>query len=103
VTDAALVSKLTRGALMVVAAGRTHKGEFSGAVLALENVGATVAGVILTMLPTKGPDAYGYGRYGYGYSYENETAESTSPISRSEPVESRKRLAPDWGKDSANG
>jgi hypothetical protein len=21
------------------------------------------------MLPTKGPDAYGYGRYGYGYGY----------------------------------
>jgi hypothetical protein len=23
----------------------------------------------LTMLPTKGPDSYGYGRYGYGYGY----------------------------------
>jgi succinoglycan biosynthesis transport protein ExoP len=24
------------------------------------------------MLPTKGPDAYGYGRYGYGYEYGSD-------------------------------
>jgi succinoglycan biosynthesis transport protein ExoP len=69
VTDAALVAKLTRGALVVVAAGRTRKGELAGAISALENVNATVSGVIMTMLPTRGPDAYGYGRYGYGYGY----------------------------------
>lgn len=97
VTDAALVSKFTRGALVVVAAGRTHKGEFAGAVAALQNVGANVAGVILTMLPTKGPDAYGYGRYGYGsYGYMPES----SPGGSDSGVP-RKRLAPDWGRDSA--
>jgi succinoglycan biosynthesis transport protein ExoP len=70
VTDAALVSKLTRGALLVVAAGRTHRAEFAGAVGVLENVDAHIAGVIMTMLPTKGPDAQGYGAYGYGkYGY----------------------------------
>jgi succinoglycan biosynthesis transport protein ExoP len=97
VTDAALVSKLTRGALLVVAAGRTHKGEFAGAVAALENVGAKVAGVILTMMPTKGPDAYGYGRYGYGgYGYATHDDASPSP---SESSANRKRLAPDWGRE----
>lgn len=99
VTDAALVSKLTTGALLVVAAGRTHKGELLGAIRALENVGANVAGVILTMLPTKGPDAYGYGRYGYGgYGYSRE--ETSAPIAA--PRESRKRLAPEWGREGAN-
>jgi succinoglycan biosynthesis transport protein ExoP len=73
VTDAAIVSKLTRGALLVVAVGRTQKGEFAAAISALENVGATIAGVIMTMMPVKGPDAYGYGRYGYGgYGYGHE-------------------------------
>jgi capsular exopolysaccharide synthesis family protein len=101
VTDAALVSKLTRGALLVVAAGRTHKGEFAGAVTALENVGATVAGVIITMLPTKGPDAYGYGRYGYGgYGYAHDTEATNTAVSEPLP-EQRRRLAPDWGRDSA--
>lgn len=100
VTDAALVSKLTRGALLVVAAGRTHKGEFAGAVAALENVGASVSGVILTMLPTKGPDAYGYGRYGYGgYGYSPEEA-AGPPATSSSSVSTRRRLAPDWGQGS---
>jgi succinoglycan biosynthesis transport protein ExoP len=100
VTDAALVSKLTRGALLVVAAGRTHKGELAGAVAALENVGASVAGVIMTMLPSKGPDAYGYGGYGYGgYEYRSEGADlgtkgDNLPVAKS-------RLSPDWGRASA--
>jgi succinoglycan biosynthesis transport protein ExoP len=101
VTDGALVSKLTRGALVVVAAGRTHKGELAGAIATLENVGANVAGVIMTMLPTKGPDAYGYGRYGYGgYGYASEAEHL--PQANNSSVEPRKRLAPDWGRDGAS-
>jgi capsular exopolysaccharide synthesis family protein len=74
VTDAAILSKLVGGALLVVAAGRANKHHVTGAIGTLENVGASVSGVILTMLPTKGPDAYGYGRYGYGYSDDAEMA-----------------------------
>lgn len=67
VTDAAVLSRLVGGALLVVAAGRTHGPQVENAIATLENVGAPLSGVILTMLPTKGPDAYGYGRYGYAY------------------------------------
>jgi succinoglycan biosynthesis transport protein ExoP len=102
VTDAALVSKLVTGALVVVAAGRTHKGEFAAAVESLQNVGANVAGVILTMLPTKGPDAYGYGRYGYGYGYASDEADADRSKVSEAAVDSRRRLAPDWRRDSAN-
>ncbi|PXA69987.1 polysaccharide biosynthesis tyrosine autokinase [Cryobacterium arcticum] len=69
VTDAAILAKNVGGAIIVVAAGRTHKNQLKGAISALGNVGAPVSGLVLTMLPTKGPDAYGYGRYGYGYGY----------------------------------
>jgi len=74
VTDSALLSKHVRGALVVVAAGRTHRGQLAGSIESLHNAGSGVAGIVLTMLPTKGPDAYGYGRYsygsyGYGYGY----------------------------------
>ncbi|MET4639307.1 polysaccharide biosynthesis tyrosine autokinase [Mycetocola sp. 2940] len=69
VTDAAILAKSVGGAIVVVAAGRTHKNQLRGAVTALENVGAPVSGIVLTMLPTRGPDAYGYGRYGYSYGY----------------------------------
>jgi hypothetical protein len=37
-------------------------------------VDARILGIVLTMVPTKGPDAYGYGAYGYGYGYAPDTA-----------------------------
>ena len=69
-TDAAILSKSASGAILVVAAGRVHKQQLAAAASALENVGARLLGAVPTLLPTKGPDAYGYGRYGYSYSYE---------------------------------
>ncbi|MGA1811064.1 polysaccharide biosynthesis tyrosine autokinase [Frondihabitans sp. 4ASC-45] len=70
VTDAAILAKRASGAIVAVAAGQTHKNQLSGAVATLENVGAPIAGFVLTMMPLKGPNAYGYGRYGYGnYGY----------------------------------
>jgi Mrp family chromosome partitioning ATPase len=65
VTDAAILSRHTTGALVVVATGRTTSGQVQGALKTLETVEAKVGGVILTMVPTRGADAYGYG-YGYG-------------------------------------
>jgi capsular polysaccharide biosynthesis protein len=48
----------------VVSAGATTRHQLESAIEALDTVDARVAGVVLTMVPTKGPDAYGYG-YGY--------------------------------------
>ena len=76
VTDAAILAKKVGGAIIIVAAGRTHKNQLKGAVTALNNVGAPISGLVLTMLPTKGPDAYGYGRYGYGYGYGESEADT---------------------------
>lgn len=73
VTDAAILSRFVGGVILVVAAGRANRHHVGGAIAALENVGSSVSGVVLTMLPTKGPDAYGYGRYGYGYEYGADT------------------------------
>jgi capsular exopolysaccharide synthesis family protein len=70
VTDAAVVSRHARGALVVVAAGRTHKGEFSAAIAMLQSVGAPVAGIIMTFLPVKGSGSYGYGYRNYNYARE---------------------------------
>lgn len=66
VTDAAVVGKKTSGLIMVVASGSTKKQGFEAAVRTLETAGTNILGVIVTMLPTKGPDSYGYGSYGYG-------------------------------------
>lgn len=66
VTDGALLAKQTRGAILVVAAGRTRRQELAASVATLERVDARLAGIVMTMVPTRGADAYGYGQYGYG-------------------------------------
>jgi capsular exopolysaccharide synthesis family protein len=68
VTDAAILAKATSGALVIVSAGRTNRHQLSGAIDSLQTVGAKVAGIVLSMVPTRGPDAYAYA-YGYGYGY----------------------------------
>lgn len=82
VTDAAILSKKASGAIVAVASGKTHKGQFAAAVSALENVGAPIAGYVITMMPVRGPGAYGYGygRYGYGYGYGLEADEDTPKV-----------------------
>ena len=84
VTDAAVISKFTGGSILVAAAGRTTKGELTSAVSALENIGNSLMGVVVTMLPTKGPDAYGYGTYAYGDARSFEDAEIPKRARRTE-------------------
>ncbi|WP_062466009.1 polysaccharide biosynthesis tyrosine autokinase [Demequina maris] len=67
VTDAAVLARLVGGTVVIVAAGLTHHHQVDSALASLGTVGAPLSGLVLTMLPTKGPDAYGYGRYGYIY------------------------------------
>jgi len=76
VTDAAILSKLTSGAIVVAAAGRTKRTELASALRNLDHIGSKVLGLVLTMLPTKGPDAYGYGNYGAYYGMEQDAPEA---------------------------
>lgn len=69
VTDAAILARVTSGALMIVCAGRATKHQLTGATDALNAVGAKLAGFVMSMVPTRGPDSY-YAAYGYGYGYQ---------------------------------
>ncbi|HEY8589254.1 MAG TPA: polysaccharide biosynthesis tyrosine autokinase, partial [Naasia sp.] len=69
VSDAAVLSRLTDGAIVVAAARRTHRRMLEGALGVLAAVDARVLGILLTMLPLRGPDAKAFDRYGYNYSY----------------------------------
>lgn len=92
VTDAAILSRTTSGAIVIVAAGRTTTHQLSGAFDALETVGGKVAGVVLSMVPTRGPDAYGYG-YGYGYGgYGDYVAsqQTEQPAKTAKPEKARR-------------
>lgn len=79
VTDAAVLNKHTNGTLLIAASGSTRKQELQGAVRSLAAAGGKLLGVIVTMLPTKGPDSYSYGAYGaYGGYGETSSIESAS-------------------------
>jgi succinoglycan biosynthesis transport protein ExoP len=66
VTDAAVLGTLTSGVVMVVRSNKTRREQVARAAATVSAVGATTLGVILNMVPSRGPDAYAYG---YGYSY----------------------------------
>lgn len=85
VTDAAILSKLTGGAIVVAAAGRTTRNELQSAMRTLEHIGGRVLGVVMTMLPTKGPDAYGYGNYGAYYGMDQDKVDGPNEMPSETP------------------
>jgi len=66
VTDAAVVSKLATGVLLVTAAESTTTDQLAAAADRIEATDSKVLGTIITMLPVRGPDKTAYGTYGYG-------------------------------------
>lgn len=69
VTDAAILSRLTTGAVLIAASGTSRRPQLESSVKVLESADATLLGVVLTKLPTHGPDSYGYGAYSYGVTH----------------------------------
>ncbi|WP_188755511.1 polysaccharide biosynthesis tyrosine autokinase [Microbacterium album] len=101
VTDAAVLAKRTSGAILIVHAGQTQRNQLSSAIDALETVHAPVAGIVLSMIPTSGPDAYDYGyTYGYGYGYEPDEVPA-APTARAAKGRRGRRSEDDGLRDSA--
>lgn len=74
VTDAAVLSTMTDGVLLVAAAGRTRRPQLAGAVTTLAGIESRVLGVILTMVPQRRSGGYGQGGYYAAYG-------ATPPVS----------------------
>ena len=64
IKDAAILAKEATGAIVLVGANRVSRHQLQESLDGLQAVGARVAGLVLSMAPTRGPDAYGYGSYG---------------------------------------
>ena len=75
VTDGAVLSTLADGAVLCVRASKTRRDQLTQAAGALRAVDAKVLGVVLTMVPTKGPDAY----HGYGNDYGSYQSDVHKP------------------------
>lgn len=91
VTDAALLTRSADGAVLVVAAGSTHRAELERAVLSLRGVQGKLLGSILNRASTRRVDRIRYGDAEYGYSrgyYRNEyeySANGSKPAKESRP------------------
>ncbi|MFK4808257.1 polysaccharide biosynthesis tyrosine autokinase [Microbacterium sp. ZW CA_36] len=92
VTDASILAKQTNGAILIVSAGHTNRHQLSGAIDALQTAGAHIAGIAMTMVPTRGPDSYAYG-YGYG-SYGYVDAAPAKKTKRTKPPKSAQAEKP---------
>lgn len=65
VTDAAILSTSVDGTILVVASGKTEIDGAKRAKQLLENVGARIVGVVMTMIPVSKKGYYGYQYYSY--------------------------------------
>ena len=68
VTDAAILSQYADVTLMLAAADQTRRADLHRAAEKLDQVGATILGIVLNKVTKQTAAGYGYG-YGYGYSY----------------------------------
>ena len=90
VADAAILSTHADGAILVTRHGHTKTDQIRQAVANLEQVGGRLLGTVLTMTPTKGPDAYRYGYgYGYGEPVVNGTGTGSKPAKLTPPPTAR--------------
>lgn len=78
VTDAAILTRITGGAIVISAVGRSTQKQLAAALEALSSVGSRLLGVVATMVPTKGTTAYG-ARYEYYRSGATDELRPTKP------------------------
>lgn len=80
VTDAAIMSRLVGGTIVVAGVGVTRRNDIVAALDALGGIANRIVGIVLTRVPSKGPDAY----YHYGrYEYAREVAPDASTPAKS--------------------
>ena len=72
VTDAAVLGRMTSGAVLAVRYGSTRSEQLRRAAEALNVVDAKILGAVLNMAPRRGPDA----SYGYSYGYRSNDSNS---------------------------
>jgi polysaccharide biosynthesis transport protein len=91
VTDAAVVSRLAGGTVVVAGSGRVNREQLKRSLEILAAVDVRLLGVLMNMLPTKGPDSYSYYSYGYDYSSHRQGDQaSVAPSGRRSKTSSKK-------------
>lgn len=87
VTDAAAISGLAGGTIIVVAAGQSRRAGLLATIAALEGIANNISGIVLTGVSGRGSESY---RYGYG-RYRAEGPSSPMIATTTRPDTSRRR------------
>lgn len=80
VTDGALLTARTDGAIITVVAGKTRLQELAKALANIRRVNGRVLGIIINRVPTRGADSKQYGYYGKQYGYVSTPSQSESDL-----------------------
>ena len=79
VTDGAILAAEADGAIILVRAEQTKRDQLGHAIGILNDVGATLLGAVLTLVPNRRGGSYSYNYHYYGHSYgSNGSGESMS-------------------------
>lgn len=79
VTDAAVMSRLVGGTIVVAGIGVARRNDIVAALDALGGIANRIVGIVLMRVPSKGPDAYyHYGRYEYAREGTPDTPTTTA-------------------------
>lgn len=96
VIDAAVISKYTNGAVIVVRPGSTKKEELVNVVSQLEFADAKIVGFVLNCVEDEHSGYYYRGKYKYNYTYayvhgaeSTKTAKNTKSNSKNESQKSK--------------
>lgn len=74
VTDGAILATESDGTIVLVRSGETKRDQLTHAIGILKDVGATILGSVLTMVPARGGGSYSYNYHYYGHRYGEEPA-----------------------------
>lgn len=77
VTDGSVLAQKVGGVLLVVGAGKVRNQDLERSFEALRLVQAKILGVVLNLLPAKGPDAYAYSYYSTDHQNHHSVNTST--------------------------
>ena len=71
IADTPLIARIIEGTVVVVEAGRAHRGQAKTTLKRIREVGGNVVGIVLSKFDSR--DAgYGYGYYAYNYTYSDK-------------------------------
>lgn len=83
VTDASVLAQRAGGVVLIVGSGKVRKQDVEKSLTSLNLVDANMLGVVMNLVPAKGPDAYTYSYYSYESKPESQEMKTAKTVNGS--------------------